>query len=95
MDVAGEEVLLLAVLDEAAHGAGHVAREVHGEGDLLAAAADDARVGDGHRREGVFDALDVGLDVQRVVLVTGLLALAFHHLDGSAEQAADEEGGCG
>ena len=95
MDVAREEVLLFTVFDEAAHGASDVAREVHGEGDFLAAATDDARVGDGHRREGVLDTFDVGLDVERVVLVAGLLALALHHLDGVAEQAADEEGGGG
>ena len=95
MDVAREEVLLLAVFDQAAHGAGDVACEVEGEGDFFAAAADDARVGDGYRREGVFDAFDIGLDVERVVLVAGLLSLALHHLDGITEQAADKEGGGG
>ena len=39
----------------------------------------------------MLDAFDVGLDVERVVLVAGLLALALHHLDGVAQQAADEE----
>ena len=82
MDVAGEEVLPAAMLDQAADGPGHVACEVHREGDLFAAPADDARVGEGHRGQRVLDALHVGFDVQRVVLDAGLLALPFHHLDG-------------
>ena len=67
--------------------------EVEGEGDFFAAAANDAGVGDGYRREGMLDALDVGLDIQRVVGVAGFLTLTFHHLNGVAEQAADEERG--
>ena len=80
------------MFDEAAHRAGHVPGEVEGEGDLFAAAADDARVGEGHGREGMLDAFDVGLDVERVIGVAGLLALALHDLDRVAQQATDEEG---
>ena len=85
MDVPREEMLLLTVFDEAAHGTGDVAREVEGEGDFFAAAADHTRVGDGYRGEGVFNAFDIGLDVERVVLIAGLFALALHDLDGVAQ----------
>ena len=78
-------MLLLTVLDEAAHRTGDVAREVETKGDFFAAAANHARVGDGYRREGVFDAFDIGLDVERVVLIAGLFALALHDLDGVAQ----------
>ena len=63
INIAREEVAFTAVLNHAAHGAGHVSREVEAQLNLFAAAADLARVSERHGGQGIFNPFHILVDV--------------------------------